>query len=168
MSDDLDQLFRHYHGELRAMAYSRLGDREAAADVVQDAFVRYASLSRAQRLGHVEHPRFFLWRIVRNLIIDMGRQRRRRGEHLSLSDMKEEPEDSLASPERLLEARQQLQLLRDALKALPPNCRKALLMNRLDGLTHAEIAGKLGVSASMVSKYIMQALKHCARHMGLA
>jgi len=34
-------------------------------------------------------------------------------------------------------------------------------MFRVDGLSHREIAERLGVSESMVAKYIGQALRHC-------
>ena len=44
---------------------------------------------------------------------------------------------------------------REALDEAPAVQRTALLMNRIGGLTHPEIAERLGVSASMVSKYIM-------------
>lgn len=56
-------------------------------------------------------------------------------------------------------------LLQQALDELPVNCRQALLLNRLEGLGHAAIAERLGVSVSMVSKYIMSALLHCARRL---
>jgi RNA polymerase sigma-70 factor (ECF subfamily) len=51
--------------------------------------------------------------------------------------------------------------LESAIKELSVKCRTALLLNRLEGKTHAEIARTLGVSESMVAKYIVQALKHC-------
>lgn len=168
MPANLDLLFRNHHGELKRMAYGRLGDREAAADVVQDAFLRYAVMAQSERQAAIESPRQFLWRIVQNLIIDMARRRRRRGEHVCIDDVAEELADPAHSPERSLELEQQWRLLRQALAELPPNCRQALLLNRLDGLTHAEIAAQLGVSASMVSKYIMQALRHCHRRLGLS
>lgn len=63
--------------------------------------------------------------------------------------------------------RQQLQLLHQALSELSENSRQALLLNRLDGLGHAAIAQQLGVSPSMVSKYIMSAVLHCARRLGM-
>jgi RNA polymerase sigma-70 factor (ECF subfamily) len=37
-------------------------------------------------------------------------------------------------------------------------------MNRCDGLTHREIAARLGVSESMVARYLVQALRHCRDH----
>ncbi len=48
-----------------------------------------------------------------------------------------------------------------AMDQLPTNARLALLLNRLEGLTHAQIATRLGVSESTVGKYIVQAVRHC-------
>ncbi len=161
--DDLAALFEAHRAELQASAYRRVGDREVAADIVQDAFLRYAAMgSQALTPQVVQRPRFFLWRIVTNLILDRQRQRARRGLHGDIAGV----EDALADPQPLPEQQaadaQRLNRLRQALQDLPPNCRDALLLNRVEGLGHAQIAARLGVSASMVSKYIMQALRHCA------
>ncbi|MCU1733575.1 MULTISPECIES: RNA polymerase sigma factor [unclassified Pseudomonas] len=165
--DNLDQLFRLYHRELQKIAYHRLGDRETAADLTQDAFVRYADLDRQQRTHLIANPRFFLIRVLRNLIIDLRRTRTRRGQVGSLEDVQHEMLDPSPGPAALVELRQQLVLLHRALTELPDNARQALLLNRLDGLGHAAIAERLGVSLSMVSKYIMSALLHCARRLDL-
>lgn len=167
MADDLDRLFRLYHRQLRTLAYARLGDREVAADLTQDTFVRYASLCPERRSQAIVEPRFFLMRILGNLIIDLGRSRARRDVHVTLDELQDELCDPRPGPERLLELRQQLQLLHLALSELPDNCRQALLLNRVDGLTHQAVAERLEVSPSMVSKYIMRGLRHCARRLGL-
>lgn len=166
-SEQLALLFKAHHGELQAFAYRRLRDREAAADIVQDAFVRYSAMARDEAEPEtIEQPRFFLWRIVTNLMTDRERQLSRRGQHSSIDDIADTVLDPQPSAERSVAAQQRVQKLEAALQKLPPNCRDALLMNRLDGLSHAEIAERLGVSPSMVSKYIMQALRHCMRSAG--
>lgn len=167
MPQDLDAIFRAYHRELHSRAYGRLGDRHAAADVVQDAFVRYASMPAGQD-KQVDNPRFFLWRVVDNLILDLGRRRRRWGDPVDIDALEEHQlVDPRPTPEQSLSMRQQVALLDAALRELPENCRTALLLNRLDGLGHIEIGRRLRVSASMVSKYIMQALRHCAERLGM-
>ena len=73
--------------------------------------------------------------------------------------------DPLASPERTLLARERLRVLDEALSALPPKARQALLMSRIGHLTFAEIARELGVSESMVAKYLARALRTCRDHL---
>jgi RNA polymerase sigma factor (sigma-70 family) len=164
MQENLDTLFRQHHKELYGLACRRLGRCDMAADVVQDAFVRYADMAKADIDGDaVEQPRQFLCRIVANLIIDQGRRDRRRGSHAVLDDVADQLPDSQPAPDKALETRQRLALLRAALDELPPSCRDALLLSRVGELTHAEVAERLGVSCSMVSKNIMRALRHCER-----
>lgn len=167
MADDLDRLFRLYQRDLQNIAYRRLGDRELAADLTQDTFVRYAGLGQQQQTDGILNPRFFLIRVLGNLIIDLARGRKRQGSAVALSDVEDELLDPRPGPEQLFELRQQLQCLHQALGELPENCRSALLLNRIDGLGHQAIAERLGVSPSMVSKYIMRALRHCARSLEL-
>ncbi len=76
MADDLDRLFRLYHRDLQNIAYRRVGDRELAADLAQDTFVRYAGLGQQQRTESILNPRFFLMRVLGNLIIDLARGRK--------------------------------------------------------------------------------------------
>jgi RNA polymerase sigma-70 factor (ECF subfamily) len=159
---DFDGLFRRYKRELDTFAYGRLRDREAASDVVQDAFVRYIAHTRQTR-EVPEAPRFFLWRIASNLILDFGRSERRRGRMASLDEVGAvEFADPAPSPERQVTAREEYRILVRALAELSANQRKALLLNRVEQMTHAQIATRLQVSPSMVNKYIMRALTHCA------
>ncbi len=159
---DFDSLFRQYHRDLGSFAYGRLRDKEAASDLVQDAFVRYIAHTRSAAAAP-EAPRFFLWRIASNLILDLGRRERRWGKPASLDEAGAfELVDPAPSPERHVSAREEYRILVRALEALPPNVRAALVMNRVEQMTHAQIAARLNVSPSMVNKYIMRGLSHCA------
>jgi RNA polymerase sigma-70 factor (ECF subfamily) len=44
---------------------------------------------------------------------------------------------------------------------LSTKARAAFLYNRLDGLSHAEIADKLGVSVPRVRQYLAQGIRQC-------
>ncbi|MNO07493.1 putative RNA polymerase sigma factor FecI [compost metagenome] len=48
-----------------------------------------------------------------------------------------------------------------ALDELPAICRDAFLLRKLEGMTHPEIAERLGISKGMVEKHIVNAMKHC-------
>lgn len=169
MSDDLDALFRLHHRELRQFAYRDLRCSDSAGDVVQDTFLRYATvLSRPDAPGLIANPRAFLWRIATNILRDHRARLCRRGFHARIDDCAETQADPRPGADQRIEARQRLARLRMALAELPPDCRTALLLSRLDGRGHQEIAQCLGISASMVSKHIMRALRHCVRRLAAA
>jgi RNA polymerase sigma factor (sigma-70 family) len=155
----LDQLLRLYYGELNALAFARLRNRDAAADLVQDAVVRFLAAGRSGR-GAVDSPRHFLRAIVSNLAIDTVRQNRRRGVPVALDNALH-----VADPEpladRTIAARQEYALLRGALDDMPIRWRRALLLNRVEGWSHARIATHLGISSTMVGKDILSALRRC-------
>lgn len=165
-ADDLDGLFRRYGGELRRLAHHGLSDWDGAADLTQDAFLRYAVASaRGGAAAVIESPCAFLRQIVTNLVrTRQGRLLQQAGQ-VSLAQLDEAVADPAPCAERLLGARQQLAVLRQALLDLPPDCRAALLLSRLDGLSHPQIAARLGISTSMVTKHVMRAVRHCARRL---
>jgi RNA polymerase sigma-70 factor (ECF subfamily) len=69
--------------------------------------------------------------------------------------------DFVASPQQIKEAVEALNEIAALLEGLPEKVYRAFLMCRLDGLSYAEIANKLGVSTSMVKQYIARAMMHC-------
>jgi RNA polymerase sigma-70 factor (ECF subfamily) len=56
---------------------------------------------------------------------------------------------------------QDLDRVQAALEELPEDCRAALYLSAVEGLTYAQIGERLGVSERMVGKRIAQTLKHC-------
>lgn len=165
-SADIDALFRVYSDDLRRYAYRRLRDREAAADLTQEAFLRYVASRQTER-ADAHASQFFLWRIAGNLIIDLVRRERRQGRTVPL-EQAALLADAAPLADRRLIARQDFATFKAALDELPPKTRAALLLNRIEGLTHAEIAARLAISPSMVSKHIMKALRVCLRSLEAA
>ena len=53
----------------------------------------------------------------------------------------------------------------DALQELPELSRQAFIMNKMDGLTHAEIAVQLGISEKSVQRTIIKAFNHCIKRL---
>lgn len=157
-SSDLLASFQEHYADLLRFLARRLGDVEHAADVAQDTYLRLSNLPAGQA---IDEPRAFLFRVAGNLAID----RLRREKRLATLHADEEAANEICDPATSLEdallASERLNQLDDALDQLPANARLALLLNRLDGLSHAQIAVRLGVSESMVGKYLVQAMRHC-------
>lgn len=148
----------HYEDLLRFLA-RRTGDVERAADIAQETYLKLAAVKPES--GIIENRRAYIYRVAGNLAIDQIRRNGR--ETVWLAD--QEPDEAIAdpapSPERVAIGRDTLRCFDEALNSLPPKARLALLMFRVDGLSHAEIADRLKVSQSMVAKYLAQALRHC-------
>jgi RNA polymerase sigma factor (sigma-70 family) len=150
--------FEQHHDDLLRFFTRKLGCRDLAADCAQETYVHLARMGSAVP---VQNPRAFLFRVATNLAIDHLRKSRTRETILGIEPPCEDAPCTAPSVEDVIEARQRVVRLESAIKELSVKCRTALLLNRLEGKTHAEIARTLGVSESMVAKYIVQALKHC-------
>ncbi|WP_207481929.1 RNA polymerase sigma factor [Arenibaculum pallidiluteum] len=151
--------FQEYYGDLLRFLARRTGNRQWAADVAQETYLRLASLQEAT--PEVGDARAYIFRVAGNLAIDSMRKEARLAARYAEEDAAIHVADPSPLPETILLARERLALLEEALKELPPNARQALLMSRVDGLSFAQIAAELGVSESMVAKYIAQALRAC-------
>ncbi len=159
-SDDLDDLFRREASRLTRYVARRVGCREEALDLVQDAFSRFLRLRRAHP-ERVSRPEAYLQRVTRNLLSDYTKRRRRRGAQLHV----EVDEATLSSHDqlRLLETRDMLRRLEAAMLKLKPKTREIFMAHRLDGLSYNEIAERTGLSVKGVEKQMSKAIAHLDR-----
>ena len=109
----------------------------------------------------VNHLRAYLFKTANNIAIDRLRERVRRPHYFDIDpdDIVFEPAESCV--ERSVDAEQRLEFIRQSIAELPPKCRMAFLWFRVEGRSYAEIADQLGVSQSMIRKYVLRGLRHC-------
>lgn len=129
---------------------------QRADDISQDTFVR---LLARQDLQAPQEPRALLTTIAKGLLADQFR--RSALERAYLDELARAPECCHASPEEQALALEALGEIDRLLGQLSGKARAAFLYNRLDGLGHAEIAARLGVSVSRVRQYLAQGLRQC-------
>ncbi|MFL9814237.1 RNA polymerase sigma factor [Stutzerimonas sp. VN223-3] len=127
-----------------------------AEDLSQDTFLR---LLKRNDLNGVREPRALLATIARGLLIDHFR--RNALERAYLDELALQPEGTQPSAEEQLQTIEALREVNELLGRLSANARAAFFYNRLDGMTHAEIAQRLGVSVPRVRQYLAQALRQC-------
>jgi RNA polymerase sigma factor (sigma-70 family) len=147
---------RRFQGRVFDLAYAILGDREAATEVAQEAFVR------AWRHGSVYDARrgtvaTWLLTITRNLAVDAVRLRRAVPidpmvlNSLDLPSTEPEPGDNVTTAAELAR-------LRQALEELPSEKRRCLLLAVFHGLSAREISELDGVPLGTVKTRIRAAL----------
>ncbi len=151
--------FQEHYDELVRFLTRRLGDAGRAADVAHETYVRLTAVPDPG--PELRDARAFVFRVASNIAIDGARRDQRLGRISAAAEDGDHVPDGAPSAEERVLARERLDTLDRALAELPPNARRALLLSRVDGRSHAEIARALGVSESMVAKYLAQALKHC-------
>ena len=155
----------HYYRELLSFCARSLKNREAAADLVQEAYARY--LTAGRKGGLVRDPRTFLYRTARNLLIDRYRRADTASSVLvpeggGLDDVLEvQACPSVLEPEVAFAARQRLEQVVQVVDSLPPRCREAFILVKFDGLSHAQTAQRMGIAVKTVEMQIQIALQAC-------
>lgn len=150
------EFYQNHHSWLNSWLRRRMGCSHTAADLAQDAFI---SILGKGIIGDIREPRPFLATIAKRLMAH--RRRRDLVEARYLEYLATLPEAVEASPEVKLLALETLQQLDRALDGLPLPVREAFLLAHLEGLSYAEIAERLKVSASSVKQYLSRANRHC-------
>jgi RNA polymerase sigma-70 factor (ECF subfamily) len=152
----LVDLFAQHARALKKYLLSIVSKSEVAEDLTQDAFVRLQASGRSE----LDSPRGFLFRTARNLALDHLRRAGRVPMDALDDTAAAQLADAAASPEEQVAAREELAIMRTIILELPPKCRQAFLLVRLEGLSHREVAAEMGLSQTMVRKHLARALGH--------
>jgi len=130
--------------------------------VVQDAWLRFRATARSPTL---EEPTGYLFRIVHNLALD--RQRRDgRASRIFATEATVAAElipSDQPSQQASVEAKDELAMVRKALEQLPVRTRRAFEMHRFEDMKLIEIAQELGISKSLVSELVIEAVEFCKK-----
>ncbi len=158
-------LFDALYAPLRRFAFSLVRDEQAAEDLVQDAFVRL--WDRRERLDAELAVRAYLFRIVRNLALNSRRDdatRRRLLEDPVAFDSAAVPR-GFAAPDESSAGDELGSRLGTLVQELPPRQREALLLSRVEGLSHAEVAQAMGCAPRTVNNHLVAALQTLRRRL---
>jgi RNA polymerase sigma factor (sigma-70 family) len=139
-----------------------------AEDLVQEVYWRFLRRGEGHSEGAgIQNPEAYLFTVAENLLREHRTAQRRSDQHVELSEVA----PSLLSVEDAAEStvdRSQLdQRLAIVFSRLTARQRVVFVMHYRDGMTYPEIAEKLGVSTSMVKKYIVKGLAACRSGMAV-
>lgn len=168
-SESLLDAFMQRRTDLRRYFAVRVGDAEAE-DLVQEIYLKIATHGEQEE---IRSPGAYLYRLGSNLMLDRLRHQRSRAardnawrQHQTTIAPSGEAVYDAMSAEEALAARDRLRRLCIALEQLPENVQRTFRLHKFEGLSHSEVAAKLGVSRSLVEKHMMRALKHLTARVG--
>ncbi|WP_343666212.1 sigma-70 family RNA polymerase sigma factor [Paraburkholderia tropica] len=152
----LSDEFRRSYGWLTGFMHRLVGSSSDAEDLAASAFTELAA---HPDVSAIRQPRALLTTIARRLTFEHWR--RRDIERAYLARLALAPEPVAPAPEVALEAVQEILLIDAALQQLSARAREAFILSQFEDMKYADIAVRLGVSVSMVRKYVAQALVLC-------
>ena len=154
-----DRLFEEFAGPIFNYALRMIGDRDRAADVTQDTFIK--AYRKFDSLTDETSRRSWLYRIATNTAIDQMRRVRgtlRIDESHDRADARPGPEAEAMG--RTLDERVQRALLR-----LRPNHRQVLLLSDVEDMSERQIGELLGMSYGAVRTLLCRARGEMRRHL---
>lgn len=144
---------------LVGLVRQRTGGCADAEDCVQAAYVKLVEHSRH---NSVSNPEGFILNAATNLAIsDLRKEARHRRAHADVA-VASILEPEMRSTHEVIDARERLKIVEEAISELPPRARQIFVLHRVDGLSYSEIARLEGISVSAVEKNMARALSHLA------
>lgn len=159
----LDRLFRERREVFLRVLTRRLGNRDDAEEVLQDAFIHF---DRASAVRQIDNPDAYLMRTALNLAVDRMRQNlvrsRRDGKWFEAQSIERRGLEFVApepAPDNALIGKDEVARMGRVLGELSPTVRTAFILHKIRGLSHDETAKTMGLSKSTIEKHIMKAMK---------
>ncbi len=160
----LEQLLAEHGASLRAFLKVRMTRfREDREDIEHDVFARLAKMNELDRItkpGSAK-ARSFIIKVADNLILDHERRHKTRQKYLdeqTRHNRDEEP--GTASLDEQLQARQDLERVKNVLMGMKEKWRDAFILHRFGNKSYREISAAMGVSSKQVEHYIKQAVMY--------
>ncbi len=153
-----EQLVRVHAGAVYGHALRFFGDPQAAEDVAQEVFIKvYRSL---QGFDGTAAFSTWLYRVTRNVCVDMLRSGRHRPVPTDLVDL------TLAAPDDTATSAITRAMLESAVRGLTPEDRDAISAVGLFGMSYAEAGKALGVPEGTVKSRVFRARRTLATALG--
>ncbi|HVF46328.1 MAG TPA: sigma-70 family RNA polymerase sigma factor [Pyrinomonadaceae bacterium] len=160
-ADAFGEIVRRWERKIFALCFGMLGREDDAGDAAQEAFVAaYRNLKHFRGEAKVSS---WLHRIAVNQCLTIKRREKTRAEDF-IDDEDGEAERTfvaspLLSPARTTEKTERLNLVRQAVGALPSDLRQVVVMKEFEEMTFLEISETLDLPLSTVKSRLYTALK---------
>lgn len=146
LEEKFKKLFLENFESICIFAERYLDDMEQARDTVHEVFSRL--LQRPDEIADLKNPKNYLYTVVRNQCIDILRRRNLHKQYMDDSLAVQRESDTFFETEMIRE--EVYSMLDRAINNLPKRSRNIILM-KLEGYKHKDIAQELGISINTVN-----------------
>jgi len=152
----------HPHGSsLRAYLRGSFPTVRDQDDVVQEAYLR---IWKARAAHPIASAKAFLFTVARHCALDMLRKERR-SPVISVTDLSRLfVSDTGPDAAQAAATSQEIDLVVEAVEALPARCREIFILRRLQGVSQKDIAMRLGLSEQTVQVQAARGLRKCSEY----
>lgn len=155
------RLFDLYKLRLFSFVLQMTHSRVDAEEIVQDVFTKI--WESREGLADVEYPGKYIYTIARNKTLNHLTRLARDRRLLHQLWVNVSQQDN--TTQELLQAQESRQLISKAISQLSAQWQTIFQLSREQGLTHEEIAFRLGLSKSRVKNILVEILKHIKEHL---
>lgn len=155
------RMYDHYWDDMYALALPFLKSTEAAQDTVQEVFLKV--WIKRESLPSVERLHAYIFIMLRNELVSVLRSRGRIA-RLHERYRRQLPSNFLVA-DPAVDLKELEGLIRAAIAQLPPPQDQLMEMTRQQGLSHEEIAERLGMAKKTVSNTLTKALSNIRKYL---
>ncbi len=156
---NFESIFNDYSKSLRNIIYYKCGDVNLAEDIVQDAFIKL--WSNCSKVLFVK-SRSFLYTVANNNLLNHIAHQKVVLKHEQIPHSELNNQD----PEFVIEEKEFMKKLKNAINELPEKQRETFLLSRIDKKSYKEIAEITGVSVKAIEKRVHYALLSLRQKLG--
>ncbi len=148
---------------LRAYVCGKIPKSADADDIIQETYVRILKLKNKEEIAS---PKSLLFTIARNIINDLFRKKYV-SKTISLGEMEllSVLSHQAGNTNEYTIGLDEIKILQDAIKSLPPKCRKIVLLRNYENLSYKEIAARLNLSVKTVENQLIIGIKKCRKYL---
>lgn len=153
-------LYNLFFNPLHRFCFSFVKSPEVAEEIVSDVFIKLWQIRN--KLPEIDNLKVYLYQIAKNFCLNYI-TRHFKNPVTSLNDIDVETVISLDNPEELCISADIINLIRQTIRQLPPQCRLIFQMVKEDGMRYKEVADILQLSVLTVRNQVAIATQKVAQ-----
>ena len=158
------QLMELTSDDLLHFAISFIGDKETSEEIVSDVYVKI--WKNRGELHNIQNLKSYLFISVKNGCLSYLRKKKNE-KIVLLDEYKDFHFQQVSGPDNELIDNETIKNIYKAIDTLPPKCKMAFTLAKINGLKHREIAEVMDVSEKTVNNHLVAAVKKITELLGV-